>query len=65
MRYIVAMVTGFLDNEYEAICITQFQVTQQGQKAVKYRRNVGSLSIDMSTDTSRSTYRPILDRYVD
>ena len=35
---------------YEAICITLFQVTQQGQVAVKYRRNVGSLSINMSAD---------------
>ena len=35
---------------YEAICITLFQVTQQGQVAVKYRRNVGSLSINMSVD---------------
>ena len=37
---------------------TQATVTST-QVAVRYRRNVGSLSIDMSTDISRSTHRPI------
>ena len=32
-----------------------FQVTQPGQVAVKYRRNVGSLSIDMSADNRTIT----------
>ena len=40
----------FLDNDMKLYICILFQFTQPGQVAVKYQRNVGSLSIDMSAD---------------
>ena len=41
-----------------------FQAKQPGKVAVKYRRNVGSLSIDMSADNRTITLSRHIDRHI-